>query len=72
MGNLFGSVLQHVRIPYFIQAIYATSIHKTELLNLTKNVIVLPPKHGGGVQRLRFPYNIHTLKSKAWQLMVKA
>ena len=26
--------------------IYATSIHK--LSNLTKNEIVLPPKHGGG------------------------
>ena len=28
--------------------IYATSVQKTELSNLTKNKIVLPPKHGGG------------------------
>ena len=27
--------------------IYATSIHKTKLSNLTQNEIVLPPKHGG-------------------------
>ena len=26
--------------------IYASSVHKTELSNLTKNEIVLPPKHG--------------------------
>ena len=25
---------------------YASSVHKAELLNLTKNEIVLPPKHG--------------------------
>ena len=28
--------------------IYATSIHKMELSNLTKNEIVLPPKQGVG------------------------
>ena len=28
--------------------IYAASVQKTELSNLTKNKIVLPPKHGGG------------------------
>ena len=27
---------------------YAKSVHKTELSNLTKNEIVLRPKHGGG------------------------
>ena len=30
--------------------IYASGVHKTELSNLTKNLIVLPPKHGGGVE----------------------
>ena len=28
--------------------IYAISVHKTELSNLTKNEIVLSPMHGGG------------------------
>ena len=35
-------------IKYPKWPIYAKSVHKTELSNLTKNEIVLRPKHGGG------------------------
>ena len=35
-------------MKYSEWTIYATSLHKMELPNLTKNEIVLPPKHGGG------------------------
>ena len=40
-------------IKYPEWLIYATSIHKTELSNLTKNEIVLRPKHGAPL-----PYNL--------------
>ena len=35
--------------------IYATSVQKQELSNLTKNEIVLPSKHGGGPGLINFP-----------------
>ena len=39
-------------IKYPERLIYATSKHKTELSNLTKNEIVLPPKHGAPPTRV--------------------
>ena len=49
-------------IKYPKWPIYAKSVHKTELSNLTKNEIVLRPKHGGGgptpngENHLKFPF----------------
>ena len=46
-------------IKYPKWPIYAKSVHKTELSNLTKNEIVLRPKHGAplhGKYHLKFPF----------------
>ena len=43
--SAFSFIKCGIKYPKWL--IYATSIHKTELSNLTKNEIVLRPKHGG-------------------------
>ena len=43
--------------------IYATSVQKTELSNLTKNEIVLPPKHGAPPYG-QCPYGNNTFQKK--------
>ena len=46
----FSLIKCGIKYPEWL--IYATTIHKTELSNLTKNEIVLPPKHGAPPTRV--------------------
>ena len=43
---IFGFLIIKCWMKYAEWPIYATSEHKTELWKITKNEIVLPPKHG--------------------------
>ena len=48
LNPLSACLLIRCGMKYPKWPIYASGVHKTELSNLTKNIIVLPPKHGGG------------------------